>query len=164
MCCKLLGYPSPYFYEENSRTVTGLRYLEVLQDKFYPELSQLTFNDPELDPYSFFMQDGARPHSLNAARQFLSLKFETRTIGDRLNTPWPARSPDLTPCDFFLCGWIKDNIYKTMPIINRQHLKDVATDVISSIVLAFCQNACRSIKNILEKCLQQNGGHFEHLL
>ena len=79
-------------------------HLEVLQDKFYPELSQLTFNDPELYPYWFFMQDGARPHSLNAARQFLSLKFETRTIGDRLNTPWPARSPDLTPCDFFLWG------------------------------------------------------------
>ncbi|GBN23572.1 hypothetical protein AVEN_144157-1 [Araneus ventricosus] len=25
--------------------------------------------------------------------------------------PWPPRSPDLTPCDFFLWGYVKDKIY-----------------------------------------------------
>jgi hypothetical protein len=25
---------------------------------------------------------------------------------------WPAHSPDFTPCDFFLWGVIKDNVYK----------------------------------------------------
>ena len=25
---------------------------------------------------------------------------------------WPPRSPDLTPCDFFLWGYVKDNAYK----------------------------------------------------
>ena len=26
---------------------------------------------------------------------------------------WPPRSPDLTPCDFFLWGYVKDNAYKS---------------------------------------------------
>ena len=24
---------------------------------------------------------------------------------------WPSRSPDLTPCNFFLCGYIKHRVY-----------------------------------------------------
>jgi hypothetical protein len=24
---------------------------------------------------------------------------------------WPPRSPDLTPCDFFLWGYVKDRVY-----------------------------------------------------
>ena len=32
---------------------------------------------------------------------------------------WPPRSPDLTPCDFFLWGYVKDNAYK--PQTARSH-------------------------------------------
>ena len=32
---------------------------------------------------------------------------------------WPPRSPDLTPCDFFLWGYVKDNAYK--PQTTRSH-------------------------------------------
>jgi len=24
---------------------------------------------------------------------------------------WPPRSPDLTPCDFFFCGFVKDTVF-----------------------------------------------------
>ena len=31
--------------------------------------------------------------------------------GDNHLLPWPPRSPDLTPCDFFLWGFVKDSVY-----------------------------------------------------
>ena len=37
--------------------------------------------------------------------QGLSKRFEHLLL-------WPPRSPDLTPCDFFLWGYVKDNAYK----------------------------------------------------
>jgi hypothetical protein len=31
--------------------------------------------------------------------------------GDKNLFPWPPRSPDLTPCDFYLWGFVKDSVY-----------------------------------------------------
>ncbi|KZC14193.1 hypothetical protein WN55_06624, partial [Dufourea novaeangliae] len=36
---------------------------------------------------------------------------------------WPARSPDLTPLDFFVWGTLKDKVYKEVPITNAQHMQ-----------------------------------------
>ncbi|EFN72314.1 hypothetical protein EAG_00021, partial [Camponotus floridanus] len=42
--------------------------------------------------------------------------FEGRWIGRNGPTiNWPARSPDLTPLDFFLWGKLKEEIYKEVP-------------------------------------------------
>ena len=161
------GLIGPYFYEENGRnvTVTGVRYLDLLQQKFYPDLSDFTISN-QLDPDWFFMQDGARPHILTAARQFLEARFPSRTIGERLHTPWPARSPDMTPCDFFLWGWMKDGVNARMPITNRNMLKDAVIDVVSSLDPDMCKRACHSVKRRCEKLLepQVQGRHIEQLL
>ena len=45
------------------------------------------------------------------ARQWITSKFYNRTIVEGLAEPWPLRSPDMTPPDFFW-GWLKDQIYK----------------------------------------------------
>ena len=37
---------------------------------------------------------------------------------------WPPRSPDLTPCDFFLWGYVKDNAYKPPLPQNVRELED----------------------------------------
>ena len=44
--------------------------------------------------------------------QGLSKRFEHLLL-------WPPSSPDLTPCDFFLWGYVKDNAYK--PQTARSH-------------------------------------------
>jgi hypothetical protein len=28
---------------------------------------------------------------------------------------WPLRSPDATPCDFFVWGYVKDQVYVPLP-------------------------------------------------
>jgi hypothetical protein len=54
-----------------------------------------------------FQQDGAPPHRLGEVREYLSTRFLGRWIGRAAQILWPARSPDLKPLDFFLCGFVK---------------------------------------------------------
>jgi hypothetical protein len=56
------------------------------------------------------------PTLCKVVKDYLNETFGPRLIyrGVTKENPisWPARSPDLTPCDFFLWGVIKDNVYK----------------------------------------------------
>jgi hypothetical protein len=44
--------------------------------------------------------------ALQQEKAFCVLRFEVSRC-----LPWPPRSPDLTPCDFFLWGFVKDSVY-----------------------------------------------------
>jgi hypothetical protein len=93
----------PFIFMEG--TVTGMTYLDMLQQWLIPQL------DDDL-----FQQDGAPPHYHNAVRRYLNEHLPHRWIGRVTATDlefrnWPPRSPDLTPCDFFLWGYVKDAVY-----------------------------------------------------
>ena len=60
-----------------------------------------------------FQQDGAPVHYALPVRKWLDDKLPNRWIGRRGPFEWPARSPDLAPCDFALWGYLKDVAYKT---------------------------------------------------
>ena len=60
-------------------------------------------------------QDGTPAHRFNPARDILNDMFGHRVIGMGHNIDWPARSPDLTPCDFFLWGHLKSKMFTTPP-------------------------------------------------
>ena len=49
-----------------------------------------------------FHQDGAAAHYSLRVRTWLHNKRPENWIGRGGPVEWPARSPDLTPCDFFL--------------------------------------------------------------
>ncbi|KMQ81391.1 transposable element tc3 transposase, partial [Lasius niger] len=87
---KIIG---PFFFIET--TVTGCVYLDMLQNFALPQLE-------ELQPIVYFQQDGAPPHWLTAVREHLNETFPNRWIGRGGPIPWPPRSPDITPLDFFL--------------------------------------------------------------
>lgn len=104
----------PYFFEELTSTgpitcsVNGRRYLNMLSNFLIPELQQRGCLQNIV-----FMQDGAPPHITRAVRTFLTSHFtEDRIISRYFQTLWPPRSPDLTPCDFWLWGFLKDSVSK----------------------------------------------------
>ena len=68
-----------------------------------------------------FMQDGAPPHSSCFVTDVLNERFPDAWIGRGGPIPWPPRSPDLSPLDFFLWGYIKNIVYAEK-IRNIQHL------------------------------------------
>ena len=142
-------------------TVDGQRYLDMLQTKFLPDYQILSTNLPE-DRY--FMQDGARPHIYTPVINFLTSTFGTRTLGEKLNIHWPARSPDVTPCDFFLWGWLKDNLYKRYPIPDRQTLKTHILDILQNeLTVQMCRNACRAVEHRCRELRANGGRHIEHM-
>ena len=63
----------------------------------------------------YFQQDGAPPHYHRDVRAYLKATFPNRWIGRRGSVEFPARSPDLTPMDFFLWGYLKDKAYGSKP-------------------------------------------------
>ncbi|CAF1991725.1 unnamed protein product [Rotaria magnacalcarata] len=94
----------PYFFET---TVTSQSYIKMLDDYFYP----LFCDVPDNESFSF-MHDRAPAHYASIVRDWLDEKFPARWIGRRGALDWPARSPDLTPADFFLWGYLKDIVYQ----------------------------------------------------
>ena len=80
-------------------TMNAERYLEVLEGTLMPSLQNI-----DRDHYMIFMQDGALPHYATPVRRFLNDELPVRWLGRRGPLEWPARSCDITPCDFFL--WV----------------------------------------------------------
>ncbi|KAL4107937.1 hypothetical protein QTP88_018206 [Uroleucon formosanum] len=77
----------------------------------------------------WFMLDGVPPHHTNAVRQQLHYLFPDKIIGReagnnaqyRPDIIWPPRSPDFNPCDFFLWGFMKEQVY-AKEVNNRNEL------------------------------------------
>ena len=101
------------------------------------------------------MEDGARAHIYTPVRDYVNNIFSGRVIAEHfIAHPWPARSPDLTPCDFFLWGWVKDAVYKHLPLADTASLKTAVKDVIDSLPEAYCVRACRSVLKRLVKLIE----------
>jgi hypothetical protein len=87
-------------------TITGIVYLDILQQFLIPQLDE---DDQERRIYS--QQDGAPPHYLEQVREYPNAHFLGRWIGRAAPIAWPPRSPDFTPLDFFLWGFVKDRVF-----------------------------------------------------
>jgi len=66
----------------------------------------------EFQPWIIFQQDGTPPHWGSHVRRFLDTTFPNRLIGRDGPTPWPPRSPDITPFDSFLWGMLRTNCFR----------------------------------------------------
>jgi hypothetical protein len=86
--------------------------------------------------------------------------FENRLISRGL---WPARSPDLNPCDFYLWGNLKDKVYSNNPH-TLVELKQSIHERISSVRVSEPKLVSNNIFKRLEVFLRAEGRHFEHLL
>ena len=109
-----------------------------------------------------FQQDGASPHYSNIARNYLNEHLEGKWIGRRGAIEWPARSPDLTPLDFFLWGFLKHKVYGEK-ILNIQHLKEVITRHIEELKTNtdLLKEVMYSVSKRINECIDAGGLHFE---
>jgi len=72
----------------------------------------------------FFQQDSSLTHYKDV-RGYLNRNLPQRWIGragkeDDALMRWPPWSPDLTPCDFFFWGFLKDTVFVPPLPINLQ--------------------------------------------
>lgn len=156
---KVIG---PYFFDG---ILTGQRYLEFLRNELIPDLHHLFQNGnlPNFPEDIWFQQDGAPPHFSREVRQYLNEVFPRQWIGRRGEIEWPPRSPDLTPMDFFLWGYLKHRVYKNKPN-NMEDLKNRIRYEIQQITPEIIRNVLREFESRLAYCQEVNGEQFEHLL
>ncbi|XP_050311553.1 uncharacterized protein LOC126747097 [Anthonomus grandis grandis] len=87
----------PHFLPEN---LNGANYLDFLQNDIPVLLDEAGLLERERP--IIFQQDGCPAHWSFAVRNYLDDCFPDSWIGRGGTFPWPPRSPDLTPLDFFI--------------------------------------------------------------
>jgi transposase len=147
------GVFGPFFFEEN---INGANYLDMLQHRFLPAAQTMPCFGAII-----FMQDGAPPHWSLAVRNFLSQTFPNRWMGrGSSNYPWPPYSPDLTPMDFFLWGYIKSRVYTT-PVGSVAELRLRISQAFENLHLELVKHAIQSYERRLHLCLERGGESVE---
>lgn len=148
----------PYFYEG---TLTGERYLRFLIEILPTLLEEIPLAERR---NMWLQQDGAPPHNSQNVSNFLDNRFGRSWIGNRGPVRWPARSPDLTPLDFYFWGYLKGQVYTEEPR-SLEDLKNKITRACRAIPEEVIRSACTTeLLKRYELCQTENGQQFEHLL
>lgn len=151
----------PFFIEGN---LNGELYLEMLQKLIVPAMRVAAAAQNMVWENVIFQQDGAPAHYKREVTDYLNATFPNRWIGRNGPIRWPPRSPDLTPLDFFLWGFLKDRVFRIgFPRdLNEMYLR----------ILEYCsepddemfERVMESFAQRIYLCIHENGRHFEHLL
>ena len=142
--------------------LTGRTYIDFLQNEL-PLLWEEVLLAKRM--CMVFQHVRAPAHYSCLVMHHLNLTLPKRWIGHGGHIQWPPRSPDLTPFDFCLWGWMKSEAYK-----EKVNTRDkLVTRIVNSAALIKqerqddLRRATCTIAKRVEKCIEFNGGIFEHL-
>ena len=154
------GVWGPYFFEEEEKvvSVTSSRYVQMLQNFLKPKLQDLDDN-----PTVWFQQDSATTHTAENSMDVLRDLFPSHLISLRSDIGWPARSPDLSPCDYFLWGHLKAEDYKLRPT-TIDELKAAIRQKVNEIPQEMTQRVMENFRNRLNQCIAVQGRHPEDVI
>lgn len=158
--CVWMGFTAqfklqPYFFPA---TINQENYGQLLKDHVFPQL----FND---DRTLTFQHDGAPPHYALSVRQILAAKFDqNHVIGRGYGIPWPPRSPDLSPVDFYLWGALKARVFHHFIPDNLDSLQQKIVEAWNDVAVDELTRAVHHLETRAETVISQNGGNIEQLL
>ena len=107
--------------------------------------------------------DNAPLHYALCSRQVMNKIFDKKWIGQGASVAWPPRSQDLTSPDYFLWGFVKERVMAlapTTPDDMKERIRRACAEITPQILAEVRQ----SFHQRINKCLQAEGHHFEHLL
>ena len=107
---------------------------------------------------------GTEPPSrltITRLRAYLDHNVPGQWLGRRGPIEFPARSPDLTPLDFFLWGTVKDEVYKRKPR-NLDTLWNEIQAVCAEISVDTLVRCTESVLTRTQQCIDAEGHQFEH--
>ena len=145
----------PIVWFEKGESVNSVRYLELLEKKLWPAVRA----DASIGDY-YFQQDGATPHCARDCLEFLEEKFSGRVISRKAENPWPARSPDLNPLDYWFWGQMQQIVYEKNPS-NLEDMKKIVNNAARRISQDTVRRAVDSIRHRASQCLLAKGAQFE---
>ncbi|KAJ4431719.1 hypothetical protein ANN_20321 [Periplaneta americana] len=179
--CNLISRPGRSLYISSNfsvqRVVSWLEhsFMAIAGNSSLSELLKLKMfiNDPNgwclnLDKISIFQQDGAPPHFHNAVRAYLNTEMSDRWIGragvrDRCFMTWPPRSPDMTACNFFLWGYLKDRVFVPPLPRDLEELKTRIREAAATVTEDMLERVWEEFDYRLDICRVTRGPHIESL-
>lgn len=140
--------------------MTGLQFLDFIRDRLPLLLQRVPLN---IRRDMWLQLDGASIHYLREVRDFLNDRYADRWIGRGSEYPWPANSPDLSPLDYFLWGFIKQDVYKT-PVRDENHLRQKVRLAARKVSREMLQRTRTNFRKRIRMCIRQEGGYIEQCL
>ena len=119
-------------------------------------------NFPQLHE-AWFQQDGATSHTARQPMAAVRELFRNLVISRLGDIPWPPRSPDLSVCDFFLWGYLKNRVYTTRPR-TLDELKQRIQEEIRGIPAEMLQRAMGNLNDRLKECIRRGGRHLQDVI
>ncbi|CAI6371965.1 unnamed protein product [Macrosiphum euphorbiae] len=89
--------------------------------------------------------------------------FPNRVISRNGDIAWPSRSPDLTPPDFFLRGYLKSKVFTNNPHTLLE-LKENIRREITAIDVHTLQRVMDRMKKRITDCIQNGGCHLSNVI
>ena len=102
-------------------------------------------------------------HKSRISMNFLRQAFPGRLISLRGDLNWPARSPDLAPCDFFLWGYLKSQVYNNRPRTLEDLQNNIRTQIVN-IPRDMLERVERNFRIRLNQCIDNEGRHLQDVL
>ena len=155
MRCKIVVWQEAYESVMQTQHLFNKEFFNREFKFFLPELR----NNASIEN-CHFQQHGAPAHYATKVRGYLNQLFPDRWIGRRGSLKWAARSPDLTPCDFFLWGFLKGKVYSTCPQ-NLEELKQKIRVSCGQVTEDLSQNIGQKCVKRWPKCLEIGGSHVK---
>ena len=140
------------------------RYLDIIENTVVPKLTRWYRQQANgVIRRVWFLQDGAGPHRSRQVHDRLQELFPGRVIGLGHRVEWPPRSPDLTPLDYFLWGYLKSKVYTaSAPPRNLQVLERRIKAAVTG--LRRTRITSRAVNNMrvrARKCIRLQGRQVE---
>ena len=88
-------------------------------------------------------------------REYLNTRFPAAPIA------WPPRSPDLTPMDFFLWGFVNDQVFVPPLPANVVELRTRITAAVAKVTPEMLRSVWQETNYRSEVCRITNGSHIE---
>lgn len=114
----------------------------------------------ELQPDIIFQKDGASIHCALIVKDVLDDTFPGRWISRGESISLPARSPDITPLDFFSWGFLKDTVYK-IPVRYLQELRACITEVTAHVHMDILHRTWQEVEYSIDILCATDGAYFE---
>ena len=89
--------------------------------------------------------------------------FPKHVISRGGNVPWPARSPDLSACDYFLWGYLKRRVFISKPRIIADPKQSVKAEN-AAISEQMTGPVMENLGERLKQCLRNGGRHLSDVL
>lgn len=139
----------------------SFEYLQFLKEEIEDFLDNLSLQNLCRITYQ---HDGAPAHYGRRVKDWLDRNFPGRYLARNGPIHWPARSPDLTPLDFFVWGRMKELVYASD--VNSLDVLNQRIDTSAEQVRAELSNmdVTEAIAKRALACISAGGSNFEQLL